>query len=250
MGNRRDYIIQEIVNICQKIDQKAWVANHDGNISIKYDDQLLATPTSISKGDMARELVITLDYDGKKIDGLGKPFSEIKLHLAAYRYRNDIEAVLHAHPPFSTARGLIGIDFPINIPEAIVSLGDIVPVSSYAMPGSTDSVRAVEESLSRSDIFMMPGNGVLAVGRDLKEAYLRMELLEHLVKIDYYASAMGNALEIPEQDKQKLLSKRAALGLTMADSQPSQQKSPTISQSDILKELISKEIKKALESKK
>ncbi len=168
MGNRRDFLIDAIVEVCQKMDQKGWVANHDGNVSLKFEDHLLATPTAVSKTDITPAMIIDLDMTGKKIAGVGNPFSEVKLHLAAYNARQDVGAVVHAHPPFAMARGMAGDDFSVNVPEAVVSIGDVIPVTPYAFPGSSENTNSIASALARADVFMMAGNGVLAVGRDLK----------------------------------------------------------------------------------
>ncbi|NIM14825.1 MAG: class II aldolase/adducin family protein [Candidatus Aminicenantes bacterium] len=259
MGNRREYLIKAIVEICQKLDKKGWVASHDGNVTVRFEENLLATPTAVSKADIVPEMVLVLDMEGNKLQGIGKPFSEIKLHLAAYRAREDINAVVHAHPPFAMARGLVGGDFEIFVPEAIVSIGDVIPVARYAIPGAKEHDEIVTEALSKCDVFMMAGNGVLSVGRDVKEAYLRMELLEHLLKIDYYAKSMGTIMAIPEADKQKLLEKRAAIGLgpkkvniPSAAAPPKKedqtQTQPQV-QTDVIKDLIAQELKKILQEK-
>jgi L-fuculose-phosphate aldolase len=251
MGNRRDYLIDAIVDICQKLDKRGWVANHDGNISLRFEGNLLATPTAVAKADITREMVIDLDMEGKKLAGIGKPFSEIKLHLTAYRAREDVNAVVHSHAPFAMARGMVGGDFEVNVPEAVVSIGGIIPVAAYAMPGASENDGIIAEVLSKADVFMMAGNGVLAVGRDLKEAYLRMELLEHLLKIDYYTKSMGTVMTLPVEDKQKLLEKRASIGLgaqTVSFPAPLSESSPTQSSTDLIKDLISEELKKVLKS--
>jgi L-fuculose-phosphate aldolase len=255
MGNRREYLIKAIVDISQKLWTKGWVANHDGNVSVRFEDMILATPTAVSKGDIVPEMILTLDREGNKLQGIGKPFSEIKLHLAAYRARKDIDAVVHAHPPFSMARGLVGGDFEINIPEAVVSIGEVIPVARYARPGAKENDEIIAEALSRCDVFMMAGNGVLSVAADVKDAFLRMELLEHLLKIDYYARSMGTAMTLPLEDKQELLEKRAAVGLgpkpvnfPSAAKEPDNQTQKQV-QTDLIKDLIAEELKKVLKEK-
>ncbi|MDQ1353420.1 MAG: L-fuculose-phosphate aldolase, partial [Acidobacteriota bacterium] len=205
------------------------------------------------------EMILTLDMEGKKIQGIGKPFSEINLHLAAYKAREDITAVVHAHPPFCMARGLVGSgDIEIVVPEAVISLGDVIPVARYAFPGSVEHEQIITEILSRCDVFIIAGNGVLSVGRDVKEAYLRIELLEHLLRIDYYAKSMGQVMTLPYEDKQKLLEKRAAAGLgpkagytplTPSPVLPSFSGSPG-NQKEALKKIIAEEIKKVLKEGK
>ncbi len=246
MGNRRDYLINSIVDICHKIDKKGWVANHDGNVTVKYEDNFLATPTSVGKSDMVVEMVLTLDKSGNKIHGIGKSFSEMKLHLAAYGAREEINAVIHAHPPYATAHGLIGGNFIVNLPEAIVSIGDEIPVADYSMPGTEKSINTISELIMQTDVFMIAGNGVLAVGKDLNEAFLRMELLEHLIKINYYANSMGTPMTIPDEDKQKLIEKRISLGLITKDKKTQPVPDKEEQKNEILKNLISEEIKKVL----
>ena len=255
MGNRRDFLAQAITAICHRLDQKGWVANHDGNVSLRFDDYLLATPTAISKADMEPALVLTLDMEGNKLEGIGKPFSEIKLHLAAYRARADVNAVVHAHSPFAMARGMVGGDFFVQVPEAVVSIGAVIPVLPYVKTGAKENETLIQQALVGSDVVMMAGNGVLAVGRDVQEAYLRMELLEHLLKIDYYARTMGTPMTLPVQDRQSLMEKRAALGFVVPGGVVSPIE-PTGSgvavsgdQNQMIKDLIAQELKKVLQQK-
>lgn len=256
MGNRRDYLIENIVKICQKLDSKSFVANHDGNISVRFDNYLLATPTAESKSSITSEMIITLDMNGKKIEGVGNPFSEIKLHIAAYNARKDANAVVHAHPPFATARGLLNKSLRPILPEAIISIGDIVPVTPFAMPGDPENDNIIAEALQISDVFMMPGNGVLAIGDDVEQAYLRLELVEHLAKIDYYTSATENStycslMTLSEENIQKLLDKRKSVGLgpqaRLPEQTPKQQPpQPSSPQLDNLKKIIADEIRNIL----
>lgn len=242
MGDGKKYIIDQIVRYCQKLDCKGFGANHDGNISAKYEETLLATPTAMSKGDITSELIITLGMDGNKISGIGKPFSEIKLHLAVYNEREDVRAVIHAHPPFATARGLTGLDLKISIPEAIVSIGDLITVLPYAMPGSEENNDMVRNAVHDTNVFILQGNGVIAVGADLEQAYLRLELVEHLSKIEFYATQMGASFSLPDKDVAVLLEKRATAGLDPKGSG----KTSKISTNDTLEKLIAEEIRNVL----
>jgi L-fuculose-phosphate aldolase len=213
MGDRRTYLIDKIVWVCRKLDQKGFGANHDGNVSARFEDTLLATPTSVSKGLVEADMIITLDMEGKKIDGIGKPFSEIQLHLAAYRTRSEVAAVVHAHPPYASAMGLAGQALRPSIPEAVVSIGDVIPVTPFVMPGAKENEDVVSGILRETDVFMMQGNGVLAVGTDLEQAYLRLELVEHVVRVQHLAAQMGKPFTLAPGDLAKLLEKRASIGL-------------------------------------
>lgn len=246
MGNRHDHLIGAVVDISRRLAANAWVANHDGNVTVRLDDTFLATPTAVAKSELSPELVLTLDSQGNKLQGIGKPFSEIQLHLAAYACRPEIQAVVHAHPPLATARGLSGGDLRVFLPEAIVSIGDLIPVAGYAMPGSPESVSRLQQALAVSDLVMVPGNGAWSVGRDPLEAFLRLELLEHLLKIEFYARSMGPMLEIPIQDRKTLLDKRTALGLGPQTAAPLPDPAVSAAGGDQLRALIAEELKKVL----
>ena len=252
MGNRKNFLINELVKYCDRMDRREFVANHDGNLSVRYDDMtLLCTPTAESKANINHEMILMLDMDGKKIEGIGKPFSEIKLHLSCYHARDDIQAVVHAHPPFAMARGLVNLPLEINIPEAVVSIGETVPVTDFAMPGDPVNDKIICNMLCQHNIFMMPGNGIIAVGDNIEQAWLRLELAEHLMKIDSYARSIGTPMELNEKNRQELLDKRKTAGLDPSTKKSSKTKkeetkfSPEI-ESDPLKKLIAEEIKKIL----
>jgi L-fuculose-phosphate aldolase len=79
-----------------------WVANHDGNVTVRDGSRYIATPTATSKRKIAERDLIEVDGKGKVI-GSGKVFGEIGLHLVVYERRPDVGAVVHAHPPCATA---------------------------------------------------------------------------------------------------------------------------------------------------
>ena len=242
MGDRKTYLTKLVSDFSKRLDEKGFTANHDGNITVRFENFFLATPTAESKASITPEMVILLDPEGKKIEGIGKPFSEIKLHQAAYKARPETQAIVHAHPPFATARGLVGKNLNVSLPEAVVSIGHLIPVAPFAMPGAKENDQIISKMVGISDVFMLAGNGVIAIGADLEQAYLRLELLEHLCKIDYYAMSMGTPMTLNENDLQSLLTKRAQLGL---GPQKKTEQSSSPSDQD-LKALIAEEIKKIL----
>lgn len=251
MGNPKSYLINQIVKYSQKLDQKGFGANHDGNISALFEDVILATPTAVSKGNIVSDMIITLDMQGNKIAGIGKPFSEIKLHLIAYATREDAKAVVHAHPPFAMAFGFVNKPIIPAIPEAIVSIGDVIPVVKFAMPGAPENDKIVKDALNQVDVFIMPGNGVLAIGDSVEQAYLRLELVEHLAKMQYYAEQIGRPMMLAQEDMDALMKKRAALGLgpKKATKNSWNSNEPQVAEAqsdDVLKNLIAEEIQKAL----
>ena len=205
----------ELVATSRRLHQMGWVANHDGNISLRLrGDRLLITPTGSSKLDVDDGSLIIVDMNGKVLEGRKKPFSELELHLAAYRARPEIEVVLHAHPPCATAFGLVGLELgPVAMPELVVSLGDRIPTVPRAMPKTPEAVQGVEAAASQVDAMLLAGNGALTLGADLNQALLRMELVEHYAKILTAARQLGQVEPLPPADVAKLLEARRKAGL-------------------------------------
>lgn len=208
-------IRSELVATSRRLHQMGWVANHDGNISLRLTGKrLLITPTAYSKLDVDDASLIIVDYDGKVLEGRKKPFSELELHLAAYRARPEVEVVIHAHPPCATAFGLVGLELsPVAMPELVVSLGDKIPTVPRAMPKTPEAVKGVEAAASQVDAMLLAGNGALTLGADLNQALLRMELVEHYAKILTAARQLGQVSPLADTDLAKLLEARKKAGL-------------------------------------
>jgi L-fuculose-phosphate aldolase len=204
----------ELVDISRRLHARGWVANHDGNVTCRVGEgRIWATPTAVSKGVINEEMLIAVDLEGKRIAGRLRPFGEIGLHLACYRAREDVRAVVHAHPPTATGFACAGVDLPAAMmPEAVVSLGPEIPTAPYAPPGPA-AAEAVAALVARADAFLLARHGVLTVGVDLEQAYLRMELVEHYARIAKVAIELGGVSALPPADVQKLLEARAKAGL-------------------------------------
>lgn len=205
---------QQLATFSRRVWERGWVANHDGNLSVRLTrGRLMCTPTALSKGELGAEMMLVVDQGGKVLSGKLRPFSELNLHMAYFQARPDVGAVLHAHPPTATGFGVAGreLDQPF-LPEAVVSIGPTVPTVPAAMPGS-DALQATAPYLDEFDALLLAGNGVITCGVDLEMAYLRMELVEHLCRIALVAHQLGGPRPIPEHKLGPLLEARRRAGL-------------------------------------
>ena len=196
----------QVAATARRLHAAGWVANHDGNVSARIGrDRFLITPTATSKAEVTEGSLVVIDGSGTVVEGTHKPPGETELHLAAYRARPDVGAVLHAHPPFATAFGAARVPLePVCLPEAVVSLGR-VPLAPFAMPKTPLATEAVSRCAVEADAMLLPGNGALTLGPDVALAFLRMELVEHLAKILHHARALGGAQPLPPDEMAKLL---------------------------------------------
>ncbi len=204
---------KEMVEISHAVWERGWVANHDGNATARVaPGRILATPTAVSKRVIDREMLIVLNDEGVKLRGRMRAFSERGLHLQVYRSRPDVGAVLHAHPPHAMAWSLGGAALPSFTPEAVVSIGEATPVVPLSFPGS-EAEAALSPFLQPYDVVMLASHGVLAWGDDLEQAFLRMELVEHLARVALLAKSYGGVQPLSPEFMGPLLKKRASAGL-------------------------------------
>ncbi len=215
MAATRRKLEDDMACYSQALHERGWVANHDGNLSARLGEgRILATPTSVSKKSIGRRELIVVDSKGKLLSGRGKPFSELVLHLFVLRERPDVEAVIHSHAPQATALAIAGQAVQTTfMPEAVVSLGDSVPLIPYAPPKSVESTTYIRPFVQAVDAVTMENHGVLTWGPDLETAYLRMELVEHLAHMQILALQAGKLQTIPDADVKKLLAARTNAGL-------------------------------------
>lgn len=206
---------QQMLHYSQLVYEKGWVANHDGNLTARQSgDRLLATPTAMSKADIREQDLIVVDLQGQKVSGRRRPFSELALHSAIYEKRPDVKAVIHAHPPYATAMAVAGqsMERPI-LAEAVVSLGDKVPLVPFALPKTPAWTRGLETLCVSYDALLLENHGVIAYGDDLEQAFLRLELVEHLARILHLSVGFGGPRYLDPAHVAPLLQARAKAGL-------------------------------------
>ena len=222
MSSRSQITLQKAVSeFSGLIYEKGWVANHDGNISARLADEkrFMVTPTAESKRGVVPHDTLVVDMEGKRLSGRKRLFSEWHLHATCFKARPDVNAVIHAHPIYATAIGVAKASLGIpTLPEMVVSLGANIPTLDYAMPKSVAQEMALAQSLTQGDAdgVLLSGNGVIVVGVDLEQAFLRLELIEHYAQILSVAASFGGAKPMPSQDVEALLAKRTAAGLGRA----------------------------------
>jgi L-fuculose-phosphate aldolase len=214
MNSNEKQIREDICEIGRRVWIKSWVASNDGNISMKTDDgHVIATPTGVSKGFLSPDMLVKVDMDGNLRSGYMKPSSEVKIHLEAYRRRDDIGAVLHAHPPVCTGYAVanIPLDFQ-TLPEIIISLKTI-PLAKYGTPSTTELSDSISELIICHDAVLLANHGAMTVGNDVMDAYYKMESVEHFANISLVAHQLGGMKPIPKQDVKKLEDLRDQLGI-------------------------------------
>ncbi len=210
-------IKEQMCDVCHKMWQLGWVAANDGNVSVKLEDgTFLATPTGISKSFITPEKIVHIDKEGTVLEANGdyRPSSEIKMHLRCYEEREDVGAVLHAHPPVATGYAVANIPLDeYSMIETVIAIGSI-PVTPYGTPSTYEVPDAIAPYLGEHDVVLLQNHGALSVGADLLTAYYRMETLELFAKISLNAHLLGGAKEISRPNIDRLISMRKSYKVT------------------------------------
>src|SRR5215510_12463628 len=186
-------IRQKIVEIGRRIYENGFVASSDGNLSARLEDgSIITTPTMVCKGRMTEDMLVLVNIDGEKLRRDERiPSSEFSMHREIYRLRPDVQAVVHAHPPFGT--GFAVANVPLDKPllsEVILTLG-CVPLTAYGTPSTRELVDSLTPFIPYHDALLLANHGAVAYGKDLEAAYARMETLEHFAKIALIARLVG-----------------------------------------------------------
>ncbi len=207
--------MDDIVEVGRRIYMNGFVAANDGNISVRVgDDEIITTPTGVSKGFLTPDMLVKVNMDGQRISGNLKPSSEIKMHIEVYKQRSDVRAVVHAHPITATGFAVAGI--PLEkcvLPEVVLSLGSI-PIAKYGTPSTMELPEAINEFLPTCDAVLLANHGALTVGVDVFSAYYKMETLEHFAKISLVARELGGERLLTYEDVDKLMEVRRKLNIT------------------------------------
>lgn len=214
MGTELD-VRKAICEVGRRMYAKNLVAAADGNISVRLStDRYLCTPSGVSKGFMKPSDLMIADGDANKIAGEGKVTSEFFTHLAAYEERPDIHAVVHAHPPTAIGFTLAGISLSdCVLPEVVGSVGGI-PTTEYATPASKEGAEVIRPLIRQCDALMLDRHGAVTVGRDVFDAYFKMEKIEHAAQTLLTAHALGRVQKLDPEQVEKLYTIREEYGAT------------------------------------
>lgn len=210
-------IKEEICEIGRRIYQNGMVAANDGNISVRIsENEVLCTPTGVSKGFMTPEMICKVDLEGNVLETNAsyKPSSEVKMHLRVYKRRPDVKSVCHAHPIYATSFAIAGKPLmqPI-MPEAVLTLG-CVPLAEYGTPSTQEVPDSIEPYLDNYNAVLLENHGALSWGNSAMNAYFKMEGLEFYAKLLATSMQLGGPKELTKQQVERLLALRANYGLT------------------------------------
>lgn len=195
----------EIVKVCKNLYKQGFFPGTSGNVSVELGSaELLITPSGVNKEELSQDKIIKINFQGEQISGKGRISSEVKMHLAVYKSRPDVKAIVHAHPSFATGFAAAGIPLDQQVlPEAILVLGK-VPLVEYGTPSTHEVPESLKKYLSEHNVFLLANHGALSLGENLPQAVHRMETLELFAKVILIARLLGGEKLLTQEQLDKL----------------------------------------------
>jgi L-fuculose-phosphate aldolase len=191
----------EIIEIITRIYQNGMTTTSGGNLSILDEDgSIWITPKGVDKGSLIPKDIVRVLPNGTT-DGIHEPSSELPFHLAIYKARSDIKAIVHAHPP-----ALVSFAITRKIPDTriVPKASEIcgkVGYAKYALPGSDNLGEVIAEVFKQNhDTVLMENHGIVTVGNSLMHAFQRLETLDYCARLTLKANILGKVRVLSNED--------------------------------------------------
>lgn len=190
---------KEIAYFMRRLYKQGLTSTSGGNISVRISaEEILISPSQTDKGRMKASQIIRMKTDGTFDNKLFKPSMEFGFHLAIYKSRSDVQAIVHAHPVLATSFAVSHKTIQCDLMgESRAILGTPV-FASYALMGSENLANNVALAFENSNVVLMENHGIITAGNSLLEAFDRMEVLENTARINILAGLLGGAKPINE----------------------------------------------------
>ena len=202
---------QSIINACRSMNALGINQGTSGNISLRHDAGLLITPTSVPYETMQPEQIVFMNLDGS-FDPAQRPSSEWRFHLDILKARPEVNAVVHAHPPYSTILAIMGLEIPPVHYMIACAGGDTIRCAPYATFGTQElsehAVKALEDRLA----CLLEHHGMIAVGPSLLKAMWLAVEVETLARQYHGCLQIGTPRLLSKAEINNVLGRIAGYG--------------------------------------
>ncbi len=188
---------QAVIDYAIKLNSSGLSAGKSGNVSVRCDEGMLITPTGMDYHDLSVEDIVLLKLDGSLAESTSSappkrlPSSEWHFHCGIYQSRPDIEAIVHAHPAFSTALACTGRHIPAFHYMVAVAGGKQIPIAPYALFGTEELSGYVVNTLENYQACLLENHGMIALGTSLDSAFNLAVEVESLAQQYCQALTLG-----------------------------------------------------------
>lgn len=192
-------IREQLCYYAKKIVDQKLVVGPGGNISARYDGKMYLSPSGFALDEITPDQWVEVDIaSGDISDSSLRPSSEVLMHLYAYRQDEEINAIVHTHPPHCIAFTLVETELPIMFPDQAALVGKTLYVP-YVLPTTEQLALEYVAVASEASTVLLGNHGLVTTGRNLREAYYRTEVVEESAKIYLAAAAVKPPLVLTDE---------------------------------------------------
>ncbi len=198
---------QEIVSTVQDFNVSGISIGTSGNVSVRYENGFLITPTGVAYDDLTANDIVHCNLEGQVLSGKLKPSSEWPFHAAIYSKRNDINAIVHTHPPYSTGLACVRQSIPAFNYMIAIAGGDSIRCADYATFGTQELSVNILEALVDRKACLLANHGMVAVGDSIISAYKLAHEVEMLAKQYSISLSCGEPVLLDEAEMKIIIEK-------------------------------------------
>jgi L-fuculose-phosphate aldolase len=198
-------IRRDLVRFGRRIADKDLVVGAGGNISARIRDVMLikASGVAFEEAKPADYIPVSITT-GRLLEKGRRPSSELPMHLACYRAREDVRAVVHTHSPYATGVASAGVTLRPIFPDFVAVIDSEVPTLPFVTPCGEELAEAVCSVIGRANAALLSNHGVVAVGENLKEAFYRAFIIEEAARALVAGAVLGKVRFLSDEEAARI----------------------------------------------
>ena len=193
---------KEVLVTARKMLGYGLVVGTSGNVSLRLPPEegrelMAITPSSRHYDQLRADDIQIVDFEAEPVEGNLPPSIETRLHIAIYKARKDINAIVHTHSTFASAIAVAGLDIPAILEDQVALIGGEIKLARSAPSGSEDQMITIVAALGDRNAALLANHGAVALGRTPREAFTVCQLIEKTAKVYYLALSLGKVNPLP-----------------------------------------------------
>ena len=191
-----------VLDTAREMCAKGLVVGNSGNISLRLPPDgntglMAITPTSRHYDTLDYDDIPIIDFHGNNVDGKLKPSVETPLHIAIYKARRNVNAVIHTHSVFASAVAVTGLEIPPILLDQVLFLGGEIKVCGGALVTTPEQIKSFIQALGDRSAALIPNHGAVGTGNTMRDAFTACELIEKTARIYLLALGVGKINLLP-----------------------------------------------------
>jgi L-fuculose-phosphate aldolase len=203
---------QSIIDACRQMNSLGINQGTSGNISLRHGEGMLITPTSVPYDTMQAEQIVFMKLDGGPGTTGQRPSSEWRFHRDILKARPEVNAVVHAHPPYVTMLAIMGMEIPPIHYMIACAGGDTIRCASYATFGTEELSQAAVAALEDRSACLLAHHGMIAVGASLAKAMWLAVEVETLARQYHGCLQIGTPPKLSKAEIENVRARMAGYG--------------------------------------